>query len=189
VPVGEHPLRAKLGDSPVWNWNDDDTVRWYEDAFEFRIENGIRALGAEGTARDSTPFWSAVKKRAEELIPTKKVRAGVDYALTEVVHCKSRNELGVKEALETCSSRYLRKTLEASYARAIVVLGSWAAKAVERTLGLDSYPLLRGPVMLGSRVRHIAFLPHPNARKPRTFAKCFSAECLEILRRVVAGDG
>ena len=42
---------------------------------------------------------------------------GLDYALTEVVRCKSRQERGVPEALGTCSSRYLARTLELSAAR------------------------------------------------------------------------
>jgi hypothetical protein len=38
-----------------------------------------------------------VRQRAIELLQ-RDVRPGVDYALTEIVHCKSKSENGVAEA-------------------------------------------------------------------------------------------
>ncbi len=35
--------------------------------------------------------------------------------------------------------------------------------------------------------KFVTFLPHPNARMPRTFAKCLKSEELEKLRTVLRG--
>jgi hypothetical protein len=49
---------------------------------------------------------------------------GQDYALTEVVHCGSGVERGVDEALETCSSRYLKRVISLSPAKLLVLVGT-----------------------------------------------------------------
>lgn len=61
---------------------------------------------------DWVRFWAAVRKQAFRLLGHLAV-PGVDYAMTEVVHCKSAGERGVADALctlptatLTASSRY-----------------------------------------------------------------------------------
>jgi hypothetical protein len=71
------------------------------------LRPGRRSVLADDPA---VRFWSAVKQRAKELLPEESVRPGLDYALTEVVRCKSREEVGVAEAAAVCSNRYLRET-------------------------------------------------------------------------------
>lgn len=48
-----------------------------------------------------------------------------------MVHCGSRGEYGVEAALATCTSRYLRRILEVSGARVIVLVGRISARAFE----------------------------------------------------------
>jgi hypothetical protein len=48
-----------------------------------------------------TRFWFAARARASELLERSAV-AGHDFALTEVVHCKSAAGSGVAEAYPTC---------------------------------------------------------------------------------------
>jgi len=78
------------------------------------------------------PYWIAIRARAAELLEkqTSQVVAGTDYALTEVVRCKSQGEEGVAEARATCVREYLEPTLAASAASVIVVLGAQAKRAV-----------------------------------------------------------
>jgi uracil-DNA glycosylase len=127
--------------------------------------------------------------RARELIPGRDVRPGIDYALTEAVRCKSRGEHGVEEALETCSDRYLRRTLELSGAEVVVVLGRIAARAVQRHLGVSRDRVVHEGVLVGRRPRAIVFLPHPNARTARSLDANVRAEQLERLRVIVARCG
>lgn len=101
--------------------------------------------------------------------------------LTEVVHCKSRNEAGVAAAAETCAGRYLTRVLAASGARVVVVLGAVARREVRRELGLSTGDVVVGPTRVAGRERMLAFLPAPNARQPKTFANVMP-EALPALR-------
>ncbi len=181
-----HPLQSRLGRAPTMSWENDGLERWYEDAFDFRVLDGKWGLEADGTPKDATRYWSSIKKRAEELIPDRPVQPGIDYALTEAVHCKSREEDGVADALKYCSKRYLLRVLEASAATVIMVMGEHAASAVTSCFEMRPEPHLEGPIRLGDRDRHFAFLPHPNARKRRSLAACFSLDEIETLRKSVA---
>lgn len=184
--VAEHPSIRHLGQGPKWLWEDDELVDRYEASFDLYIKGGIASRRPDGTVMRYTAFWAAVKKRAQELIPERRVRPGWDYALTEVVRCKSRQERGVPEAAAVCPSRYLERTLELSAARVFVVLGRWARQTVARQMGLSAGGDLQGPLLIGGRERLVAFLPHPNAHEPRSFAKRFDAEDLARLRMHIA---
>ncbi len=110
------------------------------------------------------------------------VEPGTDYALTEVVHCKSKSEIGVREAEDFCASRYFSRIVSVSGARIIVVLGKPARKVFETELGFPKEGIMHGPTRLSGRERIVTFLPHPNARGPRTFAKCVPENKLETIR-------
>jgi hypothetical protein len=96
------------------------------------------------------PFWRNVGKLAVELF-NREVAHGKDYAITEVVHCKSRGNYGVDEALDTCSTKFLRRVLEYSQWKVLVVLGNHAEVAVKKTL-------------MRSEARPVVYLAHPSAR-------------------------
>ncbi|MFN2471237.1 MAG: uracil-DNA glycosylase family protein [Gaiellaceae bacterium] len=127
-----------------------------------------------------------VRARARELLPGRDVRPGFDYALTEAVRCKSRGEAGVADALETCSSRYLRRTLEQSGSQLVVVLGRHAAWAVSAQLGVPARPRLHPDVSVGGKARAVVFMPHPNARVARSFAAVLGKDGLALLRARLA---
>jgi hypothetical protein len=136
------------------------------------IKDGSYPLMRDGTHWPrGTAFWQAVRARASEILE-RGALPGDDYALTEVVHCKSEREQGVHDALELCVNRYLGRVLSVAGAPIIVVLGEIAKQAIAGHLGIPT-PVagtVHGPVKLGDRERLVAFLPHPNARLPRRFA-------------------
>ncbi len=79
---------------PGWTWSDE----WIADFFRHRFGggrkqwidgDGIRGLQRDGSWGKAVRFWTEVRSRARELLE-RDVRPGVDYALTEVVHCESR---------------------------------------------------------------------------------------------------
>lgn len=175
---------------PTANWSDASIVDFFENRFgggaKPWVTDGLHPLTKKGTPRkEGVAFWAAVRRRAEELLE-RPARPGVDYTISEVVHCKSENEAGVQMALEVCTRKYLRRVISASRARVIVVLGRVAEWAVKERLGLPERDSIAGPVRVGHRGRHFAFLPHPNARGPRTFVTCLHAEDLDRLRAVLA---
>lgn len=184
--AAEHPSIRRLGQGPRWEWADEEIVDRYESAFDLYIADGVAGLLPDGGRAPATRFWVEVRSRARELIPGREVRPGVDYALTEAVRCKSRGEHGVAEAVNTCSARYLRRTLELSAAVVVVVLGRVAGGAVEQQLGVSRSRPVHERVLVDGRPRWIAFLPHPNARTARTFAANIGEEALGRMQRVVA---
>lgn len=80
------------------------------------------------------------------------------FAISEVVHCKSRSEFGVKEAVDLCVEKHLCTVLNNSNAVVICILGDVAKTAF---LKHQSMVAQKCPTPI------IISLPHPNARKPR----------------------
>jgi hypothetical protein len=161
---------------PLWSCRDESI----EHFFTHRLEHGAHTVLQDGSKK-RVPFWSNVHKRAQELLDGE-VSGGVDYALTEVVHCKSRTEKDInKETVNECVKRYLQRVVELSGAKVIVVMGSKARKAVKDEFRLSDGSMF-GPLHIGQRERYIVFLPHPNAYAPRTFEKCLEKQKLQELR-------
>ena len=176
---------------PRATWDDEPIIESFEYRFGGRprssIEQGIyHASPASPRGRRGVKFWIAVRARAAEILekPTSQLVPGTDYALSEVVRCKSRDEVGVAEALATCVREYLEPTLEASVASLIVVLGAQARRVISDRYGLESGVLVHGPLQVASRLRQIAFLPHPSGRAPRkTFSGCLDPSDVKRLKQ------
>jgi hypothetical protein len=64
------------------------------------VIDGIRTTTATGSPDRVVRYWSSIRARARELIPG--AVPGQDYAISEIVHCKSKGEEGVAEAAQTC---------------------------------------------------------------------------------------
>jgi hypothetical protein len=111
-------------------WSDEAIVERQENAFSHYMEDGTRANGAGVTS-----YWAWTKARALEVLPG--ARPGEDYAITEVVRCKSKDERGVSAARAYCSDRHLRRTLELSPADLIVGVGSHARKTLPRFVEIE----------------------------------------------------
>lgn len=178
--------------APNASWTNEKIIDFHENGFDEDrprpwIKGGVRNLQKDGTyRRHAVRFWASVRSRAAELLGCRKERVmpGADYALSEVVHCCSQQEAGVWQALDECADRYLEPLLEVAGARVIVCLGAHCERMVRERLSLGTEVLV-GPTALGGRARYVAFLPHPNAFKPKTFEKCLTAAELGELRSFI----
>src|SRR5215217_7246294 len=81
---------------PRATWDDESIIEYFEYRFGRKplssVEQGIYdALPGSLRVTRGTKFWIGVRARAAELLekPASQVVAGADYALTEVVRCKS----------------------------------------------------------------------------------------------------
>jgi hypothetical protein len=128
-----------------------------------------------------TRFWWAARARATELL-TRSAVAGDDFALTEVVHCKSSGEVGVDDAQEECVRRWLKPVVEASGSRVVVLLGAHAKAAFSGLYPIVAGMAYSGPLMLEGRERLVLQLPHPNARERRANCAPLSAPQLASAR-------
>jgi hypothetical protein len=190
------PPAVAGGDTyPNSPWTDSDRIDYFANSFgggtHEWIRDGVRHLLPDGSYGKPVAFWAAVKRRAEELY-SRSVEPGTDYALTEVVHCKSLREIGVREAVNECTNRYLGPVLALSPARVVVVLGVVAGSAVRRWLVENDrqsessmQKCVEGPPTPSGLSRMFVFAPHPNAFKPKRLVNVLRADELALLREVL----
>lgn len=191
--IGPIPVESPSEIYPAGAWADTTIVEFFNGRFGSRgnsyIKNGINYQLDDGSYSKYVKFWSAVKARAKEIYQ-RNVIPGQDYAITEVEHCKSRSEIGVREASKHCSKLYLKLVLHQSNARIIVVLGAIARDSV-----LNCFPeieankntLIRS-VEFSGRTRLILFSPHPNVRAVRVFKKILTQSQFASVRDCVEGS-
>lgn len=178
--VEEYPTRA---------WSDEEVVDFFANRFgggkQAWVRDGLYGRRKDGGyAKGWVRFWAAVRARASELLNRDAI-PGVDYALSEVVHCKSNKEAGVQSASTECVPRWLGQVLEASGAGIIICLGQVSANAVRSILSIPSGGRI-SRTLIGGRRRTLLFLPHPNSRQKRTIAACFSDNEIADLRAELA---
>ena len=168
-------------------WSSDNEAVWESHHLAFGggsrryIQDGIRTTGPDGSPIKAVRYWSGVRARARELIVHREVRPGIDYAMSEVVHCKSRGEIGVREALDTCLTRHFDNLMSVSPAVVVLTMGSVARASLE----LQHFGAVERRVVAG-RLRYLVALPHPTGRVgPKTLTGSVSPEELAELRRAV----
>jgi hypothetical protein len=175
--ISSNPSISNEEEYPRWDWPDPWVIDYFQNRFsggrkDWIIE-GKRTLLRDGSYAPYTRFWASVRQRAVELLD-QDVEPGIDYALTEIVHCKSKSEVGVLEAKDRCVDLYLDRVLANSGAKVLVVLGSLAKEVIRTRLSLSGSSNLLGPLCIGGLERIVAFLPHPNAWQKKTFRSQFN---------------
>ncbi len=129
--VSSNPSIDPAEHYPDPSWESDSIIHFFQHRFD---RNGcvkqLKALRRDGTCTRVVNYWTHARARTSEILEKerKKIVPGDDFALTEVVHCKSPMGAGVKEAREFCSGRYLERVLSVSAARVLIVYGDHAKK-------------------------------------------------------------
>lgn len=175
--ISEDDESGDLGeDYPLSSWPDDKIANFMMRRFDpdagFVRDDRFRRKSGEYSKRP-VRFWLLIRRRAEELLG--QADPNRDFVMTEVVHCKSRSEVGVAEATETCSELYLNRLLKLCPANVVTIVG---AKARDRVRAMWSLPEEFGRKdsvgvdekanlavrTIGSRQRLVVYLRHPNSR-------------------------
>jgi hypothetical protein len=174
--LGSNPAFSEAEEFPRGSWPDEEVVDFFAHRFgggrKPYVTDGLHVLQENGLHRPEwIRAWAVARKRAAELLGKRDPLPGVDYALSDVVHCKSRSQKGVKSALEECSARYLESLVERSGARAIVCLGKVASDAVRRKWKVPYDYRVHGPEEVGGSLRYFAFLSHPASYGPSGFGE------------------
>jgi hypothetical protein len=99
--VSSNPAIDELEVYPDESWEVGKAIDFFPR--RFTSEDGWvidgRALQQSGARGRGVSFWGHARNRAREIFQ-REVAPGVDFALTEVVHCKSLKERGVAMALD-----------------------------------------------------------------------------------------
>jgi hypothetical protein len=190
--ISSNPSELKDGVHARRSWSDDQTVDFFEHRFAERDKDTGEQLmwsskgGTQYRLYPLTPpclndqqTWIGTQVWADEICRKcglTNIKAGETYALTEVVHCYSKKNKGVKEALISCS-RHLDSVLEcANNSVILAVMGDSATSLMSQYLAshydvrqskLDWRPLEQKKegvgllkVKLSGRERLIVALPH-----------------------------
>lgn len=125
---------------PVDGWDDGGVAEFFTNRVEERggyplvtfnhdVEPNFltRCIDGEyrsGTKSEKSPqkTWAAIHNRMTEILGSD-ASPRANYALTEVVHCKSKGAKGVSEASKHCADKWMNQIFEASAARVVVLLG------------------------------------------------------------------
>ena len=180
---------------PTADWPRDQVEEFFTDRFSagdprYVVEFRVRHAGG-GRAGRAPQYWSEVDRCAFELLGRRRpagVEPGIDYALTEVVHCKSRGNQGTAEAANSCADRYLQRVLAASDATVLVCYGDTVWPQVRRVLGLPvaqppaNRVALVGPIPVAGKERMLLFLPQPGSSRPRRPSVVLDEAQMEQLR-------
>ena len=167
--IGSNPNISGREFYPTVDWQEQDLIDFFDAAFdgdEAQIKDGIRVRQANGEYTGWVRTWAGVRGRARELLQ-RDPRPGLDYALTEIVRCRSWDERGVDEARDICADLYLERTIALSPARVVVGLGSHVRGWLRERWDLGSQPV--SELSLDGSQRLVAFLPHPTSYGAKTF--------------------
>jgi uracil-DNA glycosylase len=180
---------------PKGNWSATELGSYFENRFDgYWVKNGNRALQVSCLEYgDAVGYWSNVRNRAKELFGRDPV-AGQDYVLSEIVHCKSIGESGVRQAIRCCGGRYLAPMLRIARARLIVLVGK---KTLEMWNELQDAKLRpeekregTPPIDIEGQTRVLLYMPHPagGERGPKRFVDRMSETRLAALKQFLKSE-
>ncbi len=138
--LGSNPSFSAEEKFPDWmgGWSDEATIDFFTRRFVADPE--VRGYGAADTgegcrdrvievggklSKAAVRTWTRIRnisalileRRVEETLASR------DYAMTEIVHCKSKDENGVREAAKHCKDKWFSRILSHFNHRLIVVHG------------------------------------------------------------------
>ena len=128
-------------DFPTYKWSNEQAAEFFVDrfnpsinpvhaTFKHSIEPDFLTRSIDGeyrnglkTPKKSQPTWKQTHARAQELLG-ENAHPHFDYAITEIVHCKSKDARGVEAASKLCIETWLKLIFECSPAPIVIALGS-----------------------------------------------------------------
>ena len=92
-----------------------------------------RTIGKNGELGRKVTYWNWARSMVAFMHgkDISEVSAESDYVMTEIVHCKSKGEKGVKKARAKCKDKFLERILAISKADLIIVSGKHACSDVK----------------------------------------------------------
>ena len=185
--ISSNPSIDEHEDFPNTSWESSRTADFFGNRFNPAsgwVKDGLYPRQRDGSwSTDWVRFWASARARAGEILQ-RKATPGVDFALTEVVHCKSRSERGVAAARNICSDRYLEKVISASAAKVLIVYGRQAEEAIHRCFAsrMTACGGVLRCVLIGNKPRMLVFLPHPAGYGSKSLEAGVGHDGLKLIR-------
>ena len=134
-----------------------------------------KVLNKDGTRGRSVRYWAHIRNRVKELLGYEP-KPGIDYCLTELVHCKSSGQIGVERALRMCTEKFFKSIINISSAKIIIAIGSFVRDCnyFNGNQNINGIPVI--------------YLPHPNARMPRRLPAHYSKKEIEEFRDLLENN-
>lgn len=176
--ISSNPSISEQEHFPTPSWDTETTA----DYFQGRFDVGSGHV-TEANYR-KVRFWTGVRGRATELLGRRAVQ-GKDFAISELVHCKSRGEVGVVKSLSLCADKWLTAIVEQSAAIILVLVGKHAKEYCSLSWGLNRSKSAHFDVVLGGRNRATIAIPHPNAFGRKKVCDHVGPEDLQHLRSLL----
>lgn len=130
------------------------------------LNNGLRSKKVN--------TWNEIQNRVSELL-SKPAKPGIDYAFADIVHCKSRNNIGVTKARDYCVKKHLELVLEHSKPCIIIAVGNASRDFFDTEF--NSIITYKGITLVCT--------PGPGSSISRKFAKVFSETQLSQLKETI----
>lgn len=195
--ISSNPSISEHEPYPTWATNAAERVEFFDQRFgngPQQVRDGVHipliTPNADGSWHSTrkVAFWRDCKRNVEFLLE-RAADPGIDYVMTEAVHCKSQGERGVREAVATCAERWLDRITALSPAPIVIVIGDVARSAVGERIG--SVPPVWSVVQgeLGGRERLVLSVRHPNFRGLRRWSDQIGEDDLKRLRDAVERFG
>lgn len=109
--------------------------------------------------------------------------------MTELVHCKSKDEEGVDQARTRCLDRWLEPVLASSSASILVLLGDHARHGLGDYLRREFRMWSIEDLDIAGRRRLVLTARHPNFRGKRRWQEHIQETDLVRLRQALSADG
>ena len=177
--ISSNPAYSKDELYPTLNWPAPMIADFFINRFKNRgkyswVLNN-RVLNKDGSRSRPVRYWSIIQKWVTNILG-RTAKPGIDYCLTELVHCKSSNQIGVQKALPVCAGNFCCDILRITGAKLIIVFGSIAKHYIKANCSSpNGIPTI--------------YLPHPNSRKKKKVSDHFSKEEIENFRELLNGKG
>lgn len=184
------------------NWNEEEVKNFFYNRFTYFSNkrndaklNFNKVVKNENGTPKTVKYWTHLNARTKELL-CRETKLNSDFAITEIVHCKSKSEKDIDDkCLETCSKNYLKEIINLSNAKLIVAVGK-KAKEIIHNLYLKNENItnfeknkLYGPFEINNKPRYFLYICHPNARKEKKkLEKVMNIDELKMASRLLSND-
>ncbi len=218
--VSSNPSISKIEVYPTKSWVEDDIYDFFINRFEGKWVNNNKGLLKDGTySKNTTDYWdkitviaSILLNKNKELIDSiflskdkneykilvnillkseYKALIGRDFALTEIVHCKSTGETGLlKKCINQCFNAYLGEILKLSSAKLIIFLGV-KVKQYIKSKYMSNFETIENKIYeinIDGNLKKILFLPsqsNANTRQEKRIIKILTYEKITYLQNML----